>query len=180
MIDSFGNMPSHPLLVHIPVVLVPLSLLGIIVMVALPRLQRHYAIPTTVVAAVAFLGSILAADSGRSLEASFTAAGQTIPTTLQDHIDMGSTPQYLAALMLALLVAWAILLRRPTDHDVSDDGTTPGTSRWRCDGLAASALGTRWSWVMMAATIIAAAMATLSVLRTGHSGAASVWEQVNP
>lgn len=164
MIDSFGNIPSHPLLVHIPVVLVPLSMLATITMVIVPGLRRRYGPLAIAVLAFACAGSFVAARSGRSLEREYTDAGQTIPDLLRDHADMGNRLQFLVAIYLILSIVWIARSRRSVP--IYDEDGAPA----RAPQIV--------SVLIVVFVLVSGSLSTLSTLRTGHSGARSVWEQV--
>ena len=59
--DTFFGLPAHPLLVHIPVVLVPLALVGVIVMVSRPSWWGRYEWATLVIAVAGAVGAVFAA-----------------------------------------------------------------------------------------------------------------------
>lgn len=84
MFETFDGLPAHPLVVHLPVVLVPLAALAVLALALRPRLLRTFGVVVTVLAGVGFAGALLATNSGEALEESFRAAGQTIPETLRD------------------------------------------------------------------------------------------------
>lgn len=58
--QAFG-LPSHPLIVHIPIVVIPLTLLAAIGAVAWPRGRR---VPSLVTAGAAFVGDLPASAEG--------------------------------------------------------------------------------------------------------------------
>jgi uncharacterized membrane protein len=165
MIDTFGNIPSHPLLVHIPVVLVPLSMLATVFMVVVPGLRRRFGSLAIGVLTLAFAGSFLAARSGRSLERAYTDAGQTIPEILRDHAGMGGRLQFLVAVYLILSIVWIVRSRRSVP--VYDEDGSPA----RAPQIV--------SVLIVVLVLASGSLSTLSTLRTGHSGARSVWEQVS-
>ncbi len=165
MIDSFGNIPSHPLLVHIPVVLVPLSMLATVAMVVVPSLRRRFGGIALTMLTVAFAGTLLAARSGRSLERRYTNAGQSIPDLLRDHADMGTRLQFFVAAYLISSVVWVVRSRRFSPVYGED-----GSPIRRHQVI---------SVLVVVVVLATGAFSTLSTLRTGHSGARSVWEQVS-
>ena len=91
MFETFDGLPAHPLVVHLPVVLVPLAALAVLALALRPRLLRTFGVVVTVLAGVGFAGALLATNSGEALEESFRAAGQTIPETLRDHAEITAT-----------------------------------------------------------------------------------------
>ncbi len=164
MIDSFGNIPSHPLLVHIPVVLIPLSLIATVAMLVAPSVRRRYGSLAIVVLLLAFVGTILAARSGRALEKQYIDAGQTIPDLLQDHADMGGRLQFLVGIYLVATIVWIYRSRRGPVY--GEDGSPTGSTRLL-------------SAFVVVLVLAAGTFSAISTLRTGHSGARNVWEQVS-
>lgn len=165
MIDSFENIPSHPLLVHVPVVLVPLSMVATVLMVVVPLFRRRYGSLAIAVLGLASAGAVLAARSGRTLEKSLTDAGRTIPDLLQEHVDTGQRLQFLIGLYLLLTVVWLVRSRR---FDSNSGGDEPFVNQTRMVTV-----------LLVVATLTAGAFSTVSTLRTAQSGARSVWEQVS-
>jgi hypothetical protein len=154
----FG-LPAHPLLVHLPVVLLPLVGLGAIAMAFSGRIRDRIGWIVVVLAGVGFVATHLATESGEALEDSVrhTAA-------LQDHISLADTMQPLAlllfgAVLLAMLVHWWTR-REPTADRVRT--TVP---RW-----VPSAVG-----VLVVAVSIGA---NVQLVRVGHNGARATWDGV--
>jgi hypothetical protein len=154
----FG-LPAHPLLVHLPIVLLPLVGLGAIAMAFSARIRDRIGWIVVVLAGAGFVATHLATESGEALEDSVrrTAA-------LRDHISLADSMQPLALLLFgAVLVAmvahwWA---RRPaatTDARVA-------IPRW-----APSALGV---------ALVAVSIGTnVQLVRVGHNGARATWHGV--
>lgn len=165
-IDSFGAIPSHPLLVHIPVVLLPLSLLGTILMVIVPNFRRRHGSLAIMILAIGFAGTILAARSGTSLERINTDGGQSIPKLLQNHADMGNRLQYLVGIYLVMSIIWIVRARR-SGSDHGNDGHLLSQQRII-------------SMIIIGLVLAAGSSSTWSTLQTAHSGVRSVWEQVTP
>lgn len=167
MFDTLGGLPAHPLLVHVPVVLVPLAAIGVVAMAVRPTLLRTFGVFITALAGAGFIGALLAANSGEALEDSKRAAGETISATLRDHAEMGDAVQALAAVFFVLTLAWVLF------------------SRWRCrvgeERATAVVRRPRLIAIVLAGLVVlSGAVATVSVTWTGHSGARSVWEKTSP
>ena len=167
MFETFDGLPAHHLVVHLPVVLVPLAALAVLALALRPRLLRTFGVVVTVLAGVGFAGALLATNSGEALEESFRAAGQTIPETLRDHAEMGDRAQVLAGLFFVITLAWVVYDRWHRRVGAERATAVVRKPRHLAIGLAVVA-------------VLSGAAATASVTWAGHSGARSVWEQDQP
>jgi uncharacterized membrane protein len=159
-----ASLPNHPLLVHIPVVLVPLAALGAIAIAVRPKWMTHYGFLLLGTTAVGFVGAVLAAGTGEDLLEQFTNAGQTISPTLQHHVDMGDTARGVSGLFFLMVLLWvgfAWWRRRAGEEQAAAKVRRPKV-------LAA---------VLMVLAIGAGVAATTVITIAGHNGAKSVWEQ---
>ncbi|MGB8858833.1 MAG: DUF2231 domain-containing protein, partial [Ilumatobacteraceae bacterium] len=111
MFNTFDGIPAHPLLVHIPVVLVPLAMVGVVLMAIRGKWLRTFGLFVAGLAGVGFLGALLAANSGEALEDTRRSAGETISATLSDHGEMGDTAQVLIGIFFALALVWVLFSR---------------------------------------------------------------------
>ncbi|SDQ07943.1 DUF2231 domain-containing protein [Quadrisphaera sp. DSM 44207] len=146
MVDTVAGLPGHPLLVHSVVGGVPLmSLVTLAVAVAVARPGGRSR------AAAAWL--VVLANAGLLVAAQLTVlAGRSLqarlggPQVAAEHAELGArVPLFVAGVLLASLVT-AVGARRP--------------------GLA------RLGVVL---SVLAGVLAVWWVVRTGHSGASSVW-----
>lgn len=65
--DTIFDLPAHPLMVHFPVVAIPvLAILGL-VMAARPRFRDNYSLPVLALAVVTVVATFMAARSGQAL-----------------------------------------------------------------------------------------------------------------
>jgi len=163
MFDKLGGLPAHPLLVHIPVVLIPLAALGALAIAVRPRWMRSFGWLIAAVSGVGLLGAIFAAQSGEAYKETLEAAGQTITSTLEDHAEMGDAAQGFAAVFFALVAVWVLFAwwrRRSGEEKV-----TAVVKRPKVIAVLLSVL-----------VVVSGVAATASVTVTGHSGAKSVWE----
>ena len=163
MFDKIGDLPSHPLMVHLPVVLLPLATLGMIAMVVRPRLVPHYGWLTTALAGVGFVGTVLAASSGESLEEAYEESGMAISDTLRDHGEMGETVRLLSLLFFVLVLAWMLVRRWRAKV-----GEEKATARLKNPRVVVGTLA--------ALAIALGAVATVTMTLTAHNGAKSHWE----
>jgi len=164
MIDTLGNMPAHPLLVHVPVVLVPLATIGVVALALRPALLRTLGPIVAGLAGVGFVGALLATSSGESLEDSYAATGQTISTTIKDHAEMGDQARLAILAFFVVTLAWVVVTARRRRA-----ATPPDTTTRRAP--------TRVVGALMVLSVLSGVVATTWVIRTGHSGASSVWEK---
>jgi len=161
-----ASLPNHPLLVHIPVVLVPLAAIGAIAMAIRPAWLQRYGAIVTGIAFAGFLGALFAADTGESLLETFEAAGQTVPATLNDHAEMGDNVAIFAGVFFFLLLGWVLFAwwRRR----VGEEKAVKTVRKPKLLSIVLSVL-----------VVLAGVGGTVSVTLTGHSGAKSVWERTN-
>lgn len=167
LLGLFEGLPTHPFVVHLPVVLVPLATIGVIAMAIRPRWLRTFGPVVTALAAVGFVASIIASRSGETLEDEYRAAGETISTTLRDHAEAGERVPLLAGLFLLLLVVWVVFARWRSR--AGDERATEQVRRPKQLAVALALL-----------TVLSAGAASAAVYQAGHSGASSVWEDEQP
>lgn len=163
MTETFANIPSHPLIVHAPIVLVPLSLLLTVLMVVVPNLRRRYGALAVGILTLAMIGTFLAARSGKALERQYTSAGRPIPDLLHDHAAMGDRLRFLVAVYLVLTIVWIIRSRRVVPIYGED-----GSPSRRPQVI---------SLIVVVLVLAAGTLSTVSTWRTGTLGSRSVWEQ---
>lgn len=160
--DRFGDLPSHPLLVHLPVVLVPLALLGLVALAVRPSWRRALGPVVAVVSGIGFVGALLASSSGEALEDDLRDTGMTIGEAIHDHAEMGEQVPVLAGTFFVVVLAW--LLVSTWRRRVGDERATRVL---RFPALVVA--------VLLGLSLLAGTITTVSVVRTGHSGADSVW-----
>jgi uncharacterized membrane protein len=155
-IDKLFNLPAHPLLVHAPIVLVPLLLLISIAVVVRPNLRRYMGWLAAALFLVAF-ATLLAKGSGEALE---ERIGRQIEDEvgLRKHADLGEMTAILVGLQFLAAAAVAFVLRM-----VRRKGDDAGPLR-----LIAN-LG-------QAALLVFGVLATIWMIRTGHEGARITWQ----
>lgn len=145
MLDTVGGLPAHPLLVHAPLVLIPLVSLSAVGMVASVRFSRRYGSAAAVLSALALISAVAAKLSG---EAWSEQVG--VP---QPHADLAD-PLPVIVLLQALLVSllWLLDRGRPTN---------------RSRPLPV--------WLLSALVLVMSVIAVYWTVRVGHSGAEAVW-----
>jgi len=151
-INNLFGLPAHPLLVHLPVVMVPMAALGAIILAILPRYFSRYGWWVTGAAAVGAVGAILAAGSGESLE---HKAAQS--ATLEHHSQLGETARLMSVVLFVVMLI-VMLVRR-----------------YRPAMIAKKAAGIVVSMAIVAASVAAG----WAMIATGHNGAKASWCEVS-
>jgi uncharacterized membrane protein len=156
--NTIFGLPAHPLLVHIPIVLIPLlALMGVAIAVR-PAWRSGLSIPTFGTAIVTFFGLWFAADSGESLQDQVKRSA-----AVQNHAEMGNQLKTIG-LLFCLAAAGTVLLENSERRD---------WRRLRLPGQRAMLM------LAFTVTILLGGLATVWDVRTGHSGAKAVWSGNN-
>lgn len=162
-IKTLFGLPAHPLLVHVPIVLVPLSAVGAVLMLW-PFLRAKIGWATVIIAGIATVFTFLAVGSGEQLEETVerTTANKQL---LEAHTEMGENLR--PWILLLFLVLLGIML---WDHfrarAEASGGATLSPQRAKTVGVILSVL-----------SLVFAALATYWVVKIGHSGAKASWEK---
>ncbi len=160
MIDQIQGLPAHPLVVHLPVVLIPLTLLLAIVAVAWPGGRRVLSLVVLIGAAASMLGAQVAVMTGDWLEEQVRDT-----SVVHEHAELGEGTRTLAILMF--LAAVVFFAREWSDR-------LPGGERLRAL-LAPRGVAVALSVVLLATAVLT----TVWVVRTGHMGAKATWSEVS-
>src|SRR4051812_48660083 len=154
--DTITGLPAHPLLVHLPVIAIPLAAVLVILFTVIPSWRGMLSYLMTGMGAVIAVGVVLAASSGESME-------ETVDKTplVHTHAELGDQLQTIGIIFGLSLVAlglYSIL----TAREIISLGDQ------RTQSLLVALLGI---------TLVAGAVATVWDIRTGHSGAKAVWTE---
>jgi hypothetical protein len=121
-LNSLFGLPAHPLLVHVPVVLVPLAVL--VTIVALwPRVRRVAALAAAVLALAGGIGVVLATGSGEQLEEQVQGTDR-----VEEHAEQGEAAEAPALIFGGVAVAAAALnevVRRRGRSSVDEPSRAP-------------------------------------------------------
>ena len=98
MPDTIGGLPLHPLVVHAAVVLLPLSALGLLVVLALPRARRTYGWLPVLGLGLSVIAAWVAKETGENL-----AEVIGLP---QEHAEWGDRLVPIAAVLFIASLAW--------------------------------------------------------------------------
>lgn len=157
--DKVFGLPAHPLFVHVPVVLLPLSFVGLLICVIKPDWRRHLLIPTAVIALVGAFGAILASQSGEWLKEYVRETG-----TVEDHAQLGELARNLAILfaggVTAVAFRWLAIERG-----------------WLEDNALGRLLRKTWVGALAAwGSVLIGIGMTYAVVQAGHTGAKAAWQ----
>lgn len=152
MFGSFHGLPIHALVLHVAVVLAPLSgLLGVVFLV--PKWRRLLQWPLVAVSAVSAATLFVTKESGQDLRSALgsqlSSPGNLSGALVAQH-QMYANRLVLAGVVLFVVAVAAVLLRRRID---------------------AAAVG----WAAGAAVAVVAVVVMVLTYQTGEAGAKAVW-----
>ena len=104
MPETIGGLPLHPLIVHATVVLLPLSALGLLVLIAVPRWRRSFGGLVLLGLLVSLIAAFVSKESGENLAAEI---GIT-----QTHAQWGDRLVPIAGVLLLAAAVWYWRARR--------------------------------------------------------------------
>ena len=106
MFDTVNGLPAHPLFIHIVVVLLPLSAIGMIALVLIPqfrgRVQKYFVAGGVLISVV---GAFVARESGQALA--------EVRGVANEHQDWGNRTFYLAIALVVISTLWLWLDTKP-------------------------------------------------------------------
>lgn len=167
-IKSLFGLPAHPLLVHVPIVLIPLAALGTVLMLW-PWLRAKIGWATVVIAGAATVFAFLAVGSGEALEESVERTANE--QLLEAHTSIGENIRIWIALLFLVLLAimlWDHVRNRAAASTGGDSGVGARISPSRAKTIGV---------VLSVLSIVFAGVSTYWIVRIGHSGAKATWEK---
>jgi hypothetical protein len=170
---TINGSPTHVLIVHVVVVLLPLGVLASLLLVAIPALRRAYALLTLLVTFIACVAIPFAFETGSQLRS-------RLPSTplIAKHVSLAHELLPLAAVFGIALAAFVVLdlLRRARAERLNALERRFIDSR---PGVAAYAQTHRLSvaYAVSAVVLVVLAVATgIQVYRVGDAGAKASWQ----
>ncbi|MDV8070816.1 DUF2231 domain-containing protein [Rhodococcus sp. IEGM 1366] len=159
-LTTIGGLPAHPLLVHLVVVLVPISALLLVLAVCLPAARIRLGLVPAAIALITLIAVPITTDAGEWLE-------KQIPENplVQVHADLGDQMLFWSIGVFVLAAVWWVL------HSTR-------LTRWRADRPDASTSPKLWRIVVITIAVVSvlvAAGSIVQVYRIGESGAKAVW-----
>jgi uncharacterized membrane protein len=159
----YSGLPAHPLFVHVPVVLIPTTVVAAVVFVLKREWFSRYGIALAVVSIVAMSSIFLTMQAGAALRAALNLQGPAA-TLISEHSQAAHTLAYVYVVFTATLIVTFASLRisggRPTGLGIVDRLLSPrAVLAGLCVVLVLLSLG-----------------AGYMVFRTGDLGAKAVWQ----
>lgn len=189
MPDTVDGLPLHPLLVHFPLVLVPLLVLLVLLYVLIPPLRRRVGWAVLVLAVLAPVAVFFARWTGKSFADSVLAALPPAETdakadAIADHEMYGDWLLWLTIGVLPLFLLFGALERgrrsalarateRPFAKKPDEDGDTPAPPKPNDDPAAG---GRKLIMIVFGLLMVAtAAAAGYVAFKSGETGARMHW-----
>lgn len=192
MWEKIGDLPLHPLVVHGPVILVPLLALIAVVFAVVPRWRSQVWWAALLLALAAPGAAFAAVQSGKAFK---KALGSN--EAIERHQDFGTNVLYASSALAVVTVALLFLeysRRRAIASARSDATTAEPAGEGARDSAPLEESGShvvarsthkstppRALSVVLSVLIVAlSAVALYYVVRAGHSGAEMRWKDVIP
>jgi hypothetical protein len=159
----YGGLPAHPLFVHLPVILIPTTVIAALVLLAKPAWLSRYGIALALAAIVAMSSIFLTMQAGAALEHSLHLHGRAAQLISQhSHAAHILAIVYVAftAILIVTFAAQRISGGRPTGLAIAD---VPLSS----NGLLS---------VLRVLLVLLSLAAGYMTVRTGDLGAKAVWQ----
>jgi uncharacterized membrane protein len=159
----YSGLPAHPLFVHVPVVLIPCTIIATLVFMARTDWFERYGIALAVVSIVAMSSIFLTMQAGAALRAALGLQGQAAKL-ISEHAQAAHYLAYLYVLFTAVLIltfaAWRISGGMPTGLALVD-----------------RPLASRSTFAALRVVLVLLALGSAyMVFRTGDLGAKAVWQ----
>lgn len=163
MLEEFMGVPVHPLLVHAPVVFVPLLALLTAAYALVPFVRPHTRLVLALLAVVAPISALLAKLSGDAFFDRGLERGDITPgfvPVIENHQSFGNLTLY-STIGLGIVTLALVYFVGP---------------RVAATVASGSANSRVLSIVLGALSIVAAGVSLYLVIRTGDAGSKAVWE----
>lgn len=159
----WGNLPAHPLFIHVPVILIPLSCIAALAFIAKPKLLNQYGILACVIAIIGMSSIFLAMQAGGALSGALHLQGEAAHL-ISEHSA--------AATVLAIdfVIVTALLILYFSAHRIG--GGMPTGLKFADDILGSPGVYTFIRFALVIFTLVA----LFYIYRVGDLGARAVWD----
>ena len=180
-INELFGLPAHPLLVHLPIVLLPLCAVGAIGVVISDSWRHRIGWIVTALTGVSLVFVQLAIGSGESLEERVEETGSR--ELIEDHSQLAEQLRpfvvlFFLALLGYMLWAGARDRRQAAAHRAPAEvgGNAAAENAAAAGPAPAPAAGPGWLDIGLRVAVgILAIVSLVGIVRTGHSGADATW-----
>jgi len=169
-LDRLFGLPAHPLLLHAPVVLIPILAAATVALMVRPDWRERHGVVLAVLALASLAATVLAAGAGDALREARFAAFAGIPggdAALNEHAELGEGLRNIMFAFTGGLIGIVIL------DTVSRRGEGPA----RLVQLAGLLRHPTIDKIVRVGTVLVAALALVWVIRAGHTGAKLAWDE---
>jgi hypothetical protein len=171
--DEVAGLPAHPLMVHAPVILVPLTMVVAIAYTVIPAWRSKFGWALGLLAIAAPVTAFAATLSG---EVFAVKRGIATAPQVAIHSNLGATLRNLTILVAVLAIALLIVERVRTQGSVLGNLTRAGRHQNAGAGPMPSSPVLLVASIVLALGLVGVSIAaTVWVVRTGHTGALMVW-----
>lgn len=189
-----GDLPAHPLVVHLVVVLLPLAALGGLLIALLPSMRRRFGVAVLLLAAAGVAAVPIATNTGEELKSALPPNNPLIDAHQQRGDELLPYALAFGIAVVLLVIAGRLADREHSagaqaahsaahsgahsaGHSAAQSGNPPEGDE------AAEPASARRTWrrlALVAAALVAfsAVAVTVQVVRVGHSGSTAVWDGV--
>jgi hypothetical protein len=159
----WAGLPAHPLFVHVPVVLIPISVIAALACAARPALLERYGVLVCAIAIIAMSSTFLAMQAGGALSNALHLHGEA-SQLISQHSAAAKV------LAIAFTAVTALLILTFSAQRIAG-GMPTGL------GIADSILGADAVYTLLRVVlVIVALVAAFYVFRVGDLGAKAVWQ----
>ena len=158
MFERFGNLPLHVLVLHLAVLLLPVSALCAIDFALMPRWRWLLRWPTLLLGLGSLVVAFVTVQSGKA----FVAAVPELAQLVQVHKQRGSLLLWFCVVFAVVAVAAFLLLGGPSAL---------------ASGKGAKATKSRpLELALSAAVVVVGVVVIIQTIRTGDAGARAAWD----
>ena len=160
MFDKLFDLPAHPLLIHAPIVLLPIAAIATLVLAVKPawRARASWWMVGALFVTVALLFG--AKESGEALIEAYDRVNGAGAVDISKHQDLAETTFLMTLAWFAVFGLLTVLER---------------VQRVRVGVLETVASNMMARQAVAAVAVVLGILATIWLIRTGHEGASSVW-----
>jgi hypothetical protein len=157
MFERFGDLPLHVLVIHLAVVVLPVSALTVLVFALVPRWRWFLRWPALILGVGALVCAYVAKQSGEA----FVAAVPALQKPVELHEERGNLLFWYVLIFTIVAITSFFLLSGPSAL---------------ASGKGAKATKSRpLEIVVQAAVVVIAVLVIWQTIRTGDAGAKAVW-----